>query len=247
MEKKSILRSKTMDELDKNDHFDKFSDFYVYIRTIGSGSFGKVVEAYDRYSKEIVAVKVIKKYTVKQGKINDLKQEAKILSSLNHPNIIKFKHLKETETRIFIVMEIVNGGTLQDLIKKEPLGEIEAISIMKSVLQAVYYMHCNHVVHRDIKPDNILIVNTNDLSKIKVSDFGLSAQYESNLMITRHEHAGTLLYMAPEQVSNNYYSKAVDIWSCAILLFMLLTKGSHPMAVTGENYNTYLEKLKNPV
>src|SRR5574343_596948 len=124
-----------MTEFDKGDYTDKFSDYYVYISTLGSGSFGKVVHALDRQSGEEVAVKIIKKKTVKAGKIAELKKEAEILSSLDHPNIVRFIHVKETQTRIFLVMELIYGGNLNQLIQSTKLSDLQVSQIMSGVLR----------------------------------------------------------------------------------------------------------------
>ena len=201
-----------MNELDKNDYNDKFSDFYIYIATLGAGSFGKVVHAIDRSTGEEIAVKVIEKKTVKQGRIAELKKEAEILESLNHPNIVKFIHLKETDKRIFLAMELVTGGSLQQFIQTEKLTDFQASQVMKGLLKAVNYMHSKNIIHRDIKPENILVTSYKDLSLIKVADFGLSAQFDqSSRHYMENENCGTLKYMAPEQTAKKFYSRPVDV------------------------------------
>lgn len=236
-----------MEEFDRGEYHDKFSDFYVYIETIGSGSFGKVVHAIDKSTGEEVAVKIIEKHNVKQGRVSELKQEAVILSSLSHPNIIKFKHLKETDLRLFIVMEMVYGGNLKHYMAKQIINDIQASQIMKGIFQAVVYIHDKNLIHRDIKPENILVPNPHDLSAVKIADFGLSTQYDSRYKhLMENEKCGTLLYMAPEQAASLSYSKTVDVFSCAILLYMLLSRNKHPIAEANETASSYLEKLKNP-
>ena len=231
-----------MNELDKGDYNDKFSDFYHYLATLGSGTFGKVVHAIELKSGEEVAVKVIEKKTVKQGRISELKKEAEILGSLDHPNIIKFIHMKETDKRIFLVMELVLGGTLQQFIHTHKLSDLQASSVMKGLLRAVSYMHSKNIIHRDIKPENILVPSFKDLSLIKVADFGLSAQYDQSM---ENSHCGTLKYMAPEQTARKFYSRAVDIWSCGIIMYTLLT-AKHPLTRSNETPASYAEKLKDP-
>ena len=231
-----------MNELDKGDYNDKFSDFYHYLATLGSGTFGKVVHAIELKTGEEVAVKVIEKKTVKQGRISELKKEAEILGSLDHPNIIKFIHMKETDKRIFLVMELVLGGTLQQFIHTHKLSDLQASQVMKGLLRAVNYTHSKNIIHRDIKPENILVPSFKDLSLIKVADFGLSAQYNESMENSR---CGTLKYMAPEQSARKFYSRAVDIWSCGIIMYTLITS-KHPLARSNETPVTYAEKLKNP-
>lgn len=235
-----------MNDLDKGDFADKFSDFYIYISTLGSGSFGKVVHALNRTTRQEIAVKVIEKHTVKPGRISELKKESEILSSLNHPNIVQFIHLKETEKRIFLVMELVSHGNLQEFIQINRLSELQASQIMTGILRAVDYMHSKNVIHRDIKPENILLASLDDLTSVKVTDFGLSSQYDQS--IKHHmesQNCGTLKYMAPEQTGHRFYSQSVDIWSCGIMMFTLIA-GEHPLEKPNETKNSYIEKLKNP-
>lgn len=236
-----------MSEIDKDDYSDKFSDFYLFIKYLGSGSFGKVVHAIDRSTGSEVAVKVIDKHTVKQGKISELRKEAEILSSLDHKNIVKFIHLKETSKRIFLVMELVRGGDLQEYLQNHKLTELEASQIMTGVLRAVEYMHSKNVIHRDIKPENILLDSTKDLTSVKVTDFGLSSQFDKiNENYTEIDNCGTLKYMAPEQTGHKFYSQPVDIWSCGITMFTLITS-VHPLASPNETKQSYLKKLSNPI
>jgi serine/threonine protein kinase len=234
-----------MTEIDKDDYSDKFSDFYIFIKYLGSGSFGKVVHAIDRQSSQEVAVKVIEKNTVKPEKISDLKKEAEILSSLHHPNIVKFIHLKETQTRIFLVMELLKVD-LQTFLSTHKLSDLEASQIMTGVLRAVEYMHSKNVIHRDIKPENILISSSKDLTSVKVTDFGLSSQFDRlQENYSEIQNCGTLKYMAPEQTGHRFYSQPVDIWSCGITMYTLLTS-RHPLVVPSETKETYLKKLQSP-
>lgn len=235
-----------MNDLDKGDFTDKFSDFYIYIGILGSGSFGKVVHAINRATGQDIAVKVIEKHTVKQGRISELKKEAEILSSLSHPNIVQFIHLKETSKRIFLVMELVPCGNLQHFIQTNQLDELQASQIMTGVLRAVEYMHSKNVIHRDIKPENILLSSLTDLTAVKVTDFGLSSQFDQSFKHHMEiENCGTLKYMAPEQTGHRFYSRSVDIWSCGIMMYTLITN-KHPLEEPNENKNSYIEKLKNP-
>lgn len=232
-----------MTEFDKGDYADKFSDYYIYIATLGSGSFGKVVHALDRQSGLEVAVKIITKKTVKPGKILELKKEAEILSALDHPNIVKFIHLKETEKRLFLVMELVYGGNLSQFMQSTKLTDTQSAQIMHGVLKAVEYMHNKNVIHRDIKPQNILVSSKKNLTMVKLADFGLSSEFDSHSM--ENEKCGTLWFMAPEQTGKTFYSQSVDIWSCGILMYLLIT-GKHPLGNSKETRAAYLKKLKSP-
>ena len=126
---------------------------------------------------------------------------------------------------------------------------------MKCIMQAVAYIHSRGIVHRDLKPgtfslsfnlflvDNILVGDPKDLSTIKLADFGLSAKYDHVSFTTLDQHCGTLIFMAPEVALKKEYSKSVDIWSTGIIMFMLLTGGSHPLFNNADGAESYKKKL----
>lgn len=211
-----------MEAFDQGDYRDKFSDFYSFIRIIGRGAFGTVVHALNKNSGEEVAVKVIRKKSLNDTHVKLLRREAHLMSSLSHPNVVQFKSLKETHLRIFLEMEIIFGANLQELINsKGHFAEEEAKRIMRAVMEGICYIHSQRITHRDIKPENILVTPSGD---VKITDFGLSTDARH-----KNENCGTLLYMAPEQSLSPFYSQSVDIWSCGIILYMLLCRGQHPL------------------
>ena len=235
-----------MIELDKDELNYKFSDFYTFISILGSGTFGKVVHAIEKSTGTSLAVKVIEKKTVKHGKIAELKKEAEILASLNHPNVIKFFHLKETDKRLFIAMELITNGNLQQFLDGHKINDLQASQIMTGVLRAVDYIHSKNVIHRDIKPENILITSFSDLSLVKLADFGLSSQFDqSSKFQMESENCGTLKYMAPEQYAQKFYSRPVDLWSCGILMYTLVTS-FHPLSSSNDSRSSYSKKLSSP-
>jgi calcium/calmodulin-dependent protein kinase I len=233
-----------MINLDKGDYGDCFSSFFEYQRYLGDGSYGKVVKARDRYSSKICAVKVLFKSKLSESFLSSLRNEASLLSSLDHPNIVKFFSVKESNTRIFISMEYLRGGTLSELIQKKRLSDKTASKIMKSLLKGVDYLHRKGIIHRDLKPDNILIARKSDLSSVKIADFGMCTQIELGGFL--NEKAGTILYMSPEQAANKNYGKAVDIWSLGIILYKIIEKGKHPLFTPGEDIELFWKRLEKP-
>ncbi|CAG9330725.1 unnamed protein product [Blepharisma stoltei] len=233
-----------MEEFDSGDYHDKFSSFYTYIRTIGKGSFGKVVKAIDKYTGITCAVKIIKKSSYSDEVLSALRFESEILSSLDHPNIVKFLHVRESDNRIFIGMEYIRGGNLSDLIQNKTISESKAAKIMTGIFRAVEYLHNRGIVHRDLKPANILISNPKDLTTVKVADFGLCTQL--GIFSRTDEKCGTVIYMAPELAAGKNYNKEVDIWSCGIIMFKLLCKGKHPLYRQKDTKDSYFAKLQNP-
>ncbi|CAD8160219.1 unnamed protein product [Paramecium octaurelia] len=199
-----------------NDQMDIEFDLFEFQGLLGQGSFGTVLKAFNKNTKQTVAVKVIKKKQMLQ--YAQLMQEAQIQQELQHPNIVKFFGVYETENKILIEMELISGGSLSSITK---CTEEQAKYIMYSIFNALQYMHNNNIAHRDLKPENILV--THDLSFVKVTDFGLSTGYSS--LMTKQ--CGTLIYMAPEQLNNRIYNKAVDIWAAGVIMYQLLV-GEHP-------------------
>ena len=105
-------------------------------------------------------------------------EEVNILSSLDHPNIVKYRTARENSKYFFIEMELLKGGSLKELLETRRFSELEAAQIMKQIFSALQYIHEKDTVHRDIKPENILFT-TEGFDKIKIIDFGLSAKFES--------------------------------------------------------------------
>ncbi|CAG9313730.1 unnamed protein product [Blepharisma stoltei] len=215
---------------------------YHSISFMGKGAFGSVFRCVDIKTNKEIAVKVLSKQKLSDREIARSMQEARILAELNHENIVKFIDVKHTDNYIYIEMELLKGGTLTQLIENRRLSEEEAATVMKGIFRAVAYLHDRKVLHRDLKPDNIMFRDPYDLSSVKVADFGLSTKY--TLVEQLHSMDGTMLYMAPEQVLEQHYSEPVDIWSCGIILYNLVA-GKHPYFEEGDDKNTIIWKLKN--
>ena len=214
-----------------------------FINYIDQGAFGKVIHAYETKKKLDLAIKVINKGGVGPTLINKMKEEISILKKLNHHNIVKFYGYSETNNQLLIQMEYIKYGTLSKWLKTKPnIKEEDASIILSSVLSAVEYMHSNHICHRDIKPENIMFSEENNLSSIKIIDFGLSAQHFNYL--TNNEYCGTFIYMAPEQIEKKLYHFSVDIWSIGILMFMLLNNGKHPFYQKNDKKEDFIKKIK---
>ena len=213
-----------------------------YIETIGKGAFGTVIHVFDFSSKKDIAVKVINKNMTKYSNINKIKEEISILRILNHPHIVKFYGYMETNNQLLIKMEYIKYGTLKEWIKrKEKISEEEASTIIGKILSAIEYLHRKRICHKDIKPENIMLSRENDLSSIKIIDFGLSKRNFDKFI--NYDYSGTYIYMAPELIKKKLYFNSIDIWSIGILMFILLNKGKHPFYVKGDNRDKIAKKI----
>ena len=226
-----------------NEPSKSFNHNYIKIGKLGNGAFGKVYKAKEIKTEKIVAVKQI---SINNSKIKYeyILKEINVLSNLSHPNIVKYyKHYEEND-KIYIIMEYLEGGTLKQYINEEKnkINEDICRIIIKKILEALSYLHytCD-ICHRDIKPENIMFKYNNDPNSVKLIDFGLSSDsFEKKNYL---DNCGTLIYMAPEQISNKTYSKSVDIWSVGIILYMLLNNGKNPFYNKGESREKIIEKI----
>ncbi|KAL5077164.1 hypothetical protein RYX36_016148 [Vicia faba] len=195
---------------------------YELGRLLGQGTFGKVYYARSKVTNQSVAIKAIEKNkVVKTGLVDRIKREISVMKLARHPNIIQLFEVMATKTKIYFVMEYAKGGELFNKVSKGKLKEEVAHRYFKQLINAVDFCHSRGVYHRDIKPENILLDENGNL---KVSDFGLSALVESNQQDSMlRTPCGTPAYVAPEVIKRKGYDGAkADIWSCGIVLFVLL-------------------------
>ena len=167
------------------------------------------------------AIKSIQVERVSDAFLEELRNEIDILRSLDHPNIVKAYEVSEGKRQIYIVLELCSGGSLY---ARGPYNEKESQSISTALLSAVKYMHDHGVVHRDLKYENIMWENNGPDAQIKVIDFGLSKKFacaqEKDFVMTAS--VGTYYTMAP-QVLQGVYTQQADLWSCGVIIYMLLT------------------------
>ncbi|CUG86242.1 mitogen-activated protein kinase, putative [Bodo saltans] len=179
-------------------------------KKLGRGAFADVFEATSTMTGGKMAVKMIRLVGGFKERVKDLMNEIEILCSLTHPHIIHYFYCERAETTINLFMELADEGSLADMLATQPrLTEEQAAAITKQLLLSVNYLHENNIIHRDIKPGNMLISK----GKIKLSDFGTA----TNSMLGEGTQ-GTMFYMAPEVVDGNTYGMACDIWSIGCVL-----------------------------
>ncbi|KAI9136262.1 kinase-like domain-containing protein, partial [Paraphysoderma sedebokerense] len=195
---------------------------YVFIKTLGQGTFGKVKLAEHIATKQqVVAIKIIEKANIKTEKQrNSVKREIRLLRLLNHPSIVRVYDAIETQDQVMIVMEFANGGELFDYIVKHGLvKEKEARVFFRQIISAIDYCHQNSIIHRDLKPENLLLDQDKN---IKIIDFGFVNTYRRDGLLDTY--CGSPFYAAPEMIKGiKYIGPEVDIWSLGVILFALLS------------------------
>ncbi|XP_077237569.1 CBL-interacting serine/threonine-protein kinase 9-like [Tasmannia lanceolata] len=196
---------------------------YEFGRVLGEGSFGKVYLARNMETGEKRAIKVFNKdRVVKDKMMEQIKREISTMKLVNHPNIVHLYEVMASKTKIFFVLEYVNGGELFNKIARHgKLREEEARKYFQQLINAVDYCHSKGVYHRDLKLENLLLDEDDNL---KISDFGLSAlsqQIREDGLL--HTTCGTPNYVAPEVIlSKGYDGAKADLWSCGVILFVLM-------------------------
>ena len=198
-------------------------DKYDILEEIGIGGYSRVLKIQNIETGKLYACKELQKNEL--ADIDSFNREIDILIKLDHPNIIKLYEVYENEDFIYIVMELCNGGELFDRIIKRtemgnPFTEKEAATIFKQLMSAVSYCHSNKIVHRDLKPENLLLLNSDDDTHIKIIDFGTSLIFKKK-NTSMFDRVGTAYYISPE-VIDGYYDEKCDVWSCGIILYILL-------------------------
>ncbi|MDN6626739.1 MAG: Stk1 family PASTA domain-containing Ser/Thr kinase, partial [Pisciglobus halotolerans] len=199
----------------------KLSGRYKVKRPIGTGGMANVYEAYDLILNRDVAVKILRyDFRNDEDTIRRFKREALAATELVHPNIVSIYDVDEEENNQYIVMEYVKGMDLKQYIQKSyPIAYPKVIKIMKQILSAVEYAHQNQVIHRDLKPQNILI---DDNGKVKITDFGIAVAVSQSSITQTNSLLGSVHYLSPEQARGGMATKQSDIYSLGIILYELL-------------------------
>lgn len=196
------------------------ADRYEVLEKIGAGGMSDVYKAKDQVLGRFVAVKVLKpEFTEDVNFVTKFHTEAQSAAGLQHPNIVNIYDVGSEEHMHFIVMEYVEGITLKTYIeKKGQLNYKEAISIAIQVARGIEAAHNNNIVHRDIKPQNIMISNE---GKVKVTDFGIARAATSNTI--HSDVMGSVHYTSPEQARNGFVDGKSDIYSLGIVMYEMVT------------------------
>uniref|UniRef100_A0A669CNH1 MAP/microtubule affinity-regulating kinase 3 n=1 Tax=Oreochromis niloticus TaxID=8128 RepID=A0A669CNH1_ORENI len=210
---------------------------YRLLKTIGKGNFAKVKLARHMLTGREVAIKIIDKTQLNPNSLQKLFREVRIMKILNHPNIVKLFEVIETERTLYLVMEYASGGEVFDyLVAHGRMKEKEARAKFRQIVSAVQYCHQKHIVHRDLKAENLLL--DADMN-IKIADFGFSNEFTlGNKLDT---FCGSPPYAAPELFQGKKYDgPEVDVWSLGVILYTLVS-GSLPF--DGQNLKELRERV----
>lgn len=222
----------------------KINDRYQIIKLIGEGGMANVYLAYDTILDRNVAVKVLRGDLASDEKfVRRFQREALSASSLSHPNIVEVYDVGEDNGEYYIVMEYIEGKQLKELLKKRgKLTTSEVVDIMLQITDGLSVAHDSYIIHRDIKPQNIMILEN---GLVKITDFGIAMALNSTQLTQTNSVMGSVHYIPPEQASGKGSTLKSDIYSMGILMYELLT-GSVPYK--GENaVEIALKQIKEPI
>lgn len=227
---------------------------YEVIKKIGEGASAKVYKVKEKSTGFIRAMKQVEK-----SKLPDVKYfetEIKILTLLDHPNIVRLFEVFEDQKNFYLIMELCTGGNLLTKMNNNKYKEKKAAIIMEQIVSAIAYCHERGICHRDLKPQNILFCDESSNSQIKVVDFGIGkifdpslANLQSEINNSENNHKlkkmdstiGTMYFFSPEVIKGSYNEKC-DIWSLGIILYFMLC-GYPPFS--GENDNQLIQNILN--
>ena len=222
----------------------KINDRYQIIKTLGEGGMANVYLAHDTILDRNVAVKVLRGDLANDEKfVRRFQREALSASSLSHPNIVEMYDVGEDDGQYYIVMEYVDGKTLKQVLKSRGhLSITEVVDIMLQLTDGMAHAHDAYIIHRDIKPQNIMILAN---GMIKITDFGVATALNSTQLTQTNSVMGTVHYLPPEQAQGKGSTIKSDIYSMGIMMYELLTglvpyKGDNAVEIA-------LKHLKEPL
>ena len=197
----------------------KIGNYMCHRKRIGKGSYSRVYKGYNIDTKEKVAIKEVDLDITEHMK-KFMVREIDVLKKMSHPNIVKLLDVvenNETNT-IYLILEYCKNGDFSRFQNKRPLKEKHALNYMKQLASGLQYITSNNIMHRDLKPQNMLISDTHIL---KLTDFGFARYFEHNTMV--NTLCGSPLYMAPEIMRDKKYTHKADLWSVGVIMYEMLT------------------------
>ncbi|MCI3921535.1 Stk1 family PASTA domain-containing Ser/Thr kinase [Paenibacillus sp. TRM 82003] len=226
---------------------------YELIERVGGGGMALVYKAKDTLLNRNVAVKILRQqYVHDEEFIRRFRREAQSAASLSHPNVVSVYDVGQDEDTHFIVMEYIEGSNLNDIIKAQaPLQAAEAVHIATQICDALDHAHANGIIHRDIKPHNILIGKN---GRVKVTDFGIARAITSSTITQTGSVIGSVHYFSPEHAKGVSAGEKSDLYSLGIVLYQMLTArlpfiGESPISVALKHLQEAVEepRIVNPM
>ncbi|XP_077641112.1 serine/threonine-protein kinase 36 [Lonchura striata] len=214
---------------------------YHILEMIGEGSFGRVYKGRRKHSAQVVALKFIPKVGRSEKELKNLQREIEIVRDLHHPNIIQMLDSFETAKEVVVVTDYAEGELFQILEDDGSLPESQVQTIAAQLISALYYLHSHRILHRDMKPQNILLGKD---SVVKLCDFGFARAMSIHTMVLT-SIKGTPLYMSPELVEERPYDHTADLWSVGCILYELFV-GTPPF-YTNSIFQLVSLIIKDPV
>uniref|UniRef100_A0A8C9VRX1 calcium/calmodulin-dependent protein kinase n=1 Tax=Scleropages formosus TaxID=113540 RepID=A0A8C9VRX1_SCLFO len=200
----------------------RFSEEYQLFEELGKGAFSVVRRCVKVLSGQEYAAKIINTKKLSARDHQKLDREARICRLLKHPNIVRLHDSISEEGHHYLIFDLVTGGELfEDIVAREYYSEADASHCIQQILEAVLHCHQMGVVHRDLKPENLLLASKSKGAAVKLADFGLAIEVEGDQQAW-FGFAGTPGYLSPEVLRKDPYGKAVDLWACGVILYILL-------------------------
>ena len=195
-----------------------FHDRYEVLEVLGSGGTSVVYKAKDILLNRLVTIKILREQFARDSKfVNRFRNEAQAVARLSHPNIVSIYDVAFAEGVHYLIMEYVEGGSLKEYMDQHgPLPIEESLDIFQQLLNALQHAHENKVIHRDIKPHNILLDVKHN---VRVTDFGLAVTTTELGSQHSNDVMGSVYYMSPEQIKGEQATEATDIYSAGLLLY----------------------------
>uniref|UniRef100_A0A8C7XGD7 calcium/calmodulin-dependent protein kinase n=1 Tax=Oryzias sinensis TaxID=183150 RepID=A0A8C7XGD7_9TELE len=200
----------------------RFTEEYQLYEELGKGAFSVVRRCVKVVTGQEYAAKIINTKKLSARDHQKLDREARICRLLKHPNIVRLHDSISEEAHHYLIFDLVTGGELfEDIVAREYYSEADASHCIQQILEAVLHCHQMGVVHRDLKPENLLLASKSKGAAVKLADFGLAIEVEGDQQAW-FGFAGTPGYLSPEVLRKDPYGKAVDLWACGVILYILL-------------------------
>ena len=216
---------------------------YELLGRVGEGGMSVVYKAKDRLLNRFVAVKILKPEFIGDQKfIDSFRRESQNAASMSHPNIVNIYDVGREGNIHYIVMELIEGKALSDYIKDQgPMAYPKVIALSKQIAAALAFAHKNHIIHRDVKPHNVMITPN---GTAKITDFGIAKAVNAATIVDNTDGiVGSVHYFSPEQARGGYVDEKSDIYSLGIVMYEMLTgqvpfDGDNPVNIALQHINS---------